>query len=171
MTDKIKLAAIKLKGIGSADRKWILKQLSARERFKLDPILSELDSIAFDQVLGLEVLDDTHESISSEMSDVAVPSPAKQDGAITSPALETHVVEALRKKLAQNSDVFLSTLVCGSTVESDSFLSQVLDRARHLRIMDLARKRSSHLPNRIVNNIRTQLIKSAESGVGNGRNI
>lgn len=165
MTDKVKLAAIKLKGIGSADRKWILSQLSVQERNKLDPVLAELDDIAFDQVFELGALIDVDEQRERNVQDV-IASPIKlQEQSSAQLMLDPDIVNNLRKIVARHSDAFLSVFVSGSTTEDDPFLSQLVDKARHLRIISLAKKRQKIISSGVINNAQAALIKTAENGI------
>lgn len=165
MTDKVKLAAIKLKGIGSADRKWILSQLSVQERNKLDPVLAELDNISFDQVFELDVLIDVEEKREVNTRGEIAPTIKQEEKFATQLPLDPYIANNLRKIVARHSDVFLSVFVSGSTVEDDLFLSQFVDKARHSRIVSLANKRQKTISASVINNARTVLIKTAENGI------
>lgn len=165
MTDKVKLAAIKLKGIGSADRQWILSQLSVQERNKLDPVLAELDDIAFDQVFDLDALIDIDEPRERNAQSAIAPPIKLQEQASAQLTLDPYLVINLRKIVARHSDSFLSVFVSGSTAEDDPFLSQLVDKARHLRIISLAKKRQKIISSGVINNARAALIKTAENGI------
>jgi hypothetical protein len=165
MTDKVKLAAIKLKGIGSADRQWILSQLSVQEKNKLDPVLAELDEIAFDQVFELDALIDIDEQRERNAQGVIASLIKLQEQASAKLTLDPHIVSNLRKIVARHSDSFLSVFVSGSTAEDDPFLSQLVDKARHLRIINLAKKRQKIISSGVINNARAALIKAAENGI------
>lgn len=165
MTDKVKLAAIKLKGIGSADRKWVLSQLSVQERNKLDPVLAELDNIAFDQVFELEALIDINEPRERGAQGVIASSVKLQEQASSQLTLDPDIVINLRKIVARHSDSFLSVFVSGSVFEDDLFLSQLVNKTRHLRIISLAKKRQKIISSGVINNARAALIKTAENGV------
>ncbi|QEY18593.1 hypothetical protein D0C16_22965 [Cellvibrio sp. KY-GH-1] len=162
MTDKVKLAAIKLKGIGSADRKWILSQLSVQERNKLDPVLAELDGIAFDQIFELDALVDFDEKPEGCVPDAIGSPKILQEQSSAQLTLEPDITINLRKIVARHSDVFLSLLVTDLTTEDDLFLSQLVDRARYLRILGLAKKRQKTISLSVISNMRVALIKTAE---------
>lgn len=131
MESGIKKAAIKLKGIGKADRRWLLNQLSREEKARLLPVLSELDQISFAQIADLdEVLDDR------------LPDTTQNNAPVFQAMLQHCPGEQLAAVLDSVSDVYLSLLLRDNKEAAHHPMIKLLAPHRQQRVLALAAQRS-----------------------------